>query len=177
MRLETSRLTLRPFCDEDAPALYRYASNPNVGLRAGWPPHESEAQSLQIIRELLSAPHTFAIVLRETGEAIGSCGIMLGKDAHSPEIAEDECEVGFWIAEEYWGRGLAPEALALLLDYATEVLKVRAVWGAYFDGNDQSRRVLEKCGFIHHHTERDKPWTLIGRVHTEHYMKRTTGKA
>lgn len=72
---ETSRLTLRPWKTDDeaeASELFRYASNPAVGEMCGWAPHKSAEESARIIRDILDNPHTFAIVLKETGKPIGS---------------------------------------------------------------------------------------------------------
>lgn len=72
---ETSRLTLRPWKTDDeaeASELFRYASNPAVGEMCSWAPHKSAEESARIIRDILDNPHTFAIVLKETGKPIGS---------------------------------------------------------------------------------------------------------
>ena len=69
--METERLLLRPWREEDAPALFKYASDPEVGPRAGWPPHKSVEESLEIIRTLFSGDHMWAIEWKETGEPIG----------------------------------------------------------------------------------------------------------
>ena len=56
--LETKRLILRPWCETDAESLYIYAKDPDIGLPAGWPPHQSVEHSRQIIRDVFSAPQT-----------------------------------------------------------------------------------------------------------------------
>ena len=70
MELQTKRLILRPWEDADAEALYTYASDPDVGPAAGWPVHTSVQMSREVIRDVLQAPETFAVVLRETGEPV-----------------------------------------------------------------------------------------------------------
>ena len=75
--LETERLLLRPWQDCDAEALYKYASDPDVGSRAGWPPHKSVEESLEIIRTIFNNDRTWAIELKETGEAIGRIGYFI----------------------------------------------------------------------------------------------------
>ena len=67
MELQTKRLILRTWKESDAEALYKYARNPNVGPIAGWPPHTSVENSREIIKAVLSAPETYAVVLKETG--------------------------------------------------------------------------------------------------------------
>ena len=114
--LETERLILRPWLETDAKDLYTYAKDPEVGPPAGWPPHESEEQSRQIIRDVLSAPETYAVCLKD-GTAIGSIGLKMGENTTLTD-REDECELGYWIGKPYWGQGLIPEASRALLQYA-----------------------------------------------------------
>nr|WP_313966826.1 GNAT family N-acetyltransferase [uncultured Porphyromonas sp.] len=174
MELQTERLLLRPWRESDAPALFKYAQNPNVGPIAGWPPHQSEDESRAIIRSVLSDSGNFAVVLKETNEAIGSIGLMtLRSTIHTARIAEDECELGFWIGEPFWGKGLIPEAVDELLRYAFEELAMHAVWCGYYEGNVKSQRTQEKCGFKYSHTEEQKPVPLLGEVRTEHFTKLT----
>ena len=71
--METNRIILRPWRDSDADVLYKWASDPDVGPRAGWAPHKSVEESLEIIRTVFKdALHTWAIVLKETNEPIGA---------------------------------------------------------------------------------------------------------
>ena len=69
--IETDRLILRPWRESDAEALFRYASDPDVGPRAGWPPHKDIEESRNIIRDIFTNERTWAITLKETGEATG----------------------------------------------------------------------------------------------------------
>ena len=82
MILETERLILRPWREDDVANLYIYASDPDVGPPAGWPPHTSVENSLEIIRTVLSAPETYAVCLKENGKPIGSIGF------HRNDLAE-----------------------------------------------------------------------------------------
>lgn len=167
MAIETKRLILRPWREEDAGELYRYASDPAVGPAAGWNAHTSEENSREIIRSVLSAPETYAVVLRETGKPVGSAGIMRGDKANVP-MDSTQAEIGYWIGAPYWGRGLIPEAVRALLGRCFEELGCTAVWCGYYEGNEKSRRVQEKCGFEYHHTVADKPCPLLGEIRTEH---------
>ena len=116
MELQTRRLILRPWQESDAEALYKYASNPNIGPIAGWPPHTSVENSRDIIKSVLSAPETYAVVLKETGEIVGSVGIMTARsEIHWAKMTGSECEIGYWIGEPYWGQGLIPEAVNELI--------------------------------------------------------------
>ena len=188
--METARLILRPWQEADAEALFKYASDPAVGPIAGWEalfkyasdpavgpiagwsPHVSVEHSLEIIRTVFAAPETYAVVLKETGEPVGSAGIMFGDGMHSAAMQEGEAEIGYWIGVPYWGRGLIPEAVRCLIRRCFTELGVSAVWCGYYDGNRQSRRVMEKCGLRYHHTETGNV-SPLGDVRTEHFMRLT----
>ena len=170
--LVTERLILRPWQESDAESLYKYAQDPAIGPIAGWPPHTSVEDSLNIIRTVFAAPETYAVVLKETNEAVGSIGIMFGNGLHSAEMQLNEAEIGYWIGKPYWGQGLIPEAVRRLLQRCFEDLEMTAVWCGYYDGNTKSRRVMEKCGFRFHHTEEGKT-SPLGDVRTEHFMRMT----
>ena len=170
--LETPRLWLRPWEEGDAESLYKYAKDPAVGPIAGWPPHTSVENSREVIRTVLSAPETYAVVLKQGGEAVGSIGLMFGAAVHSADIAAGEAEIGYWIGVPFWGRGLIPEAVRRLLRHGFEDLGLQAVWCGYYDGNAQSRRVQEKCGFRYSHTEYGKI-SPLGDVRTEHFTRLT----
>ena len=112
--METNRILLRPWRESDAEALFKYASDPEVGPHAGWPPHKSIAESLQIIRMVFSGEGMWAVIWKETNEPIGCVGY-LPSTASNLKIAETECEVGYWIARPYWGMGICTEAMKLVL--------------------------------------------------------------
>ena len=169
--LETRRLMLRPWREEDASALYRYARDPQVGPSAGWPPHTSEENSREIIRGVLSEPETYAVVLKETGEPVGSVGIILPPRGNSA-MEPGEAEIGYWIGAPYWGRGLIPEAVEALLDRCFTVLDCHTVWCSYFEGNEKSHRVMEKCGFVYHHPVTGEPNPVSGAT-TTHFTRIT----
>ena len=162
MELLTERLILRPWEDADAEALYTYASDPDIGPAAGWPVHTSVQMSREVIRDVLQAPETYAVALRETGEPVGSIGLMKPR-FQDIEPTEHALELGYWIGKPYWGRGLIPEAARALIDHAFADLGCDQLWCAYFEGNAKSARVQEKLGFIPHHVEdhgRVEHWQL-----------------
>ena len=98
--LETKRLILRPWQIEDAESCYRYAKNPNIGPKVGWPVHESVENSREIIRTVLSAPNTFAVVWKQSMEPIGNISLMIGKQCNLTNAA-DEGEIGYWLGEPF----------------------------------------------------------------------------
>lgn len=168
MTRETERLVLRPWTEEDAEDLYRYASHPNVGPITGWPAHTSVKESRQIIRDVLSASENYAVVPKSVGHPVGSIGLMVGA-ASNIGLPNTEAEIGYWIGVPYWGQGLIPEATREIMRHGFEDLELQRIWGGYFDGNEKSKRVLEKCGFRYHHTEEDVPCRIGGLLRTEHF--------
>lgn len=100
--IETNRLILRPWFESDAEELFNYARNPKIGPIAGWPVHTSVENSREIIKNVLSAKETYALILKETGLPVGSIGIIFEEAAHAP-LAKNEVEIGYWIGEPYWG--------------------------------------------------------------------------
>lgn len=171
--IETERLILRPWRETDAPALFRYAADPDIGPVAGWTPHASIEESLRIIRTVFAAPEIYAVVLKESGEPVGSCGIMFADGLHSADMQPGHAEIGYWIGKPYWGQGLIPEAVRALLARSFNELKLEAVWCGYYDGNVKSRRVIEKCGFRFHHTNPDIV-SPLGDTRTEHFYIMTS---
>lgn len=167
MILRTERLILRPWREDDAEALYLYARDERVGPAAGWPVHTSADDSLRVLRQVLMADETYAVLENEENGPIGSAGLMLGENSNL-DIPATEGEIGYWIGAPYWGRGLIPEAVNELVRHGFEELGLDCIWCGYFDGNDKSRRVQEKCGFIYRRTEYDKLYPLIGAVKTQH---------
>lgn len=166
--IETARLILRPWLESDAESLFKYAKDPDIGPIAGWPPHTSVENSLEIIRSVFAAPETYAVVLKETDEPIGCCGIMSANSLHSGSMAGGEAEIGYWIGKPYWGQGLIPEAVGALLARSFNELGLGAVWCGYYDGNTKSKRVCEKSGFKYHHTNADII-SPLGDKRTEHF--------
>lgn len=169
MILQTERLILRPWEESDATALFEYAKDARIGPVAGWPVHTSAEESREIIRDVLSAPETYAVCLKEDNRVIGCVGLMVGGRSNIG-LPDDEGEIGYWIGAPFWGRGLIPEAAREIIRRAFCDLRLKTLWGGYFDGNGQSKRVMEKCGFVYHHTNRDAPWPRMHDVRTEHIL-------
>ena len=172
MTFETERLILRPWREDDAEELYKHAKDADIGIPAGWLPHTSVENSLEIIRTVLSAPETYAVCLKEDGKPIGSVGL------HRNDIAEedDEYELGYWIGKSFWGQGLIPEASREIIRHAFEDLGMNRLWCGYYDGNTKSRRVQDKLGFQYHHTTEGIELTLLGEVRTGHVMLLTQAR-
>lgn len=147
--LETERLLLRPFRQEDLQDFYEYASVEGVGEMAGWRHHGSIEKSQEILDMFINEDKTFAIVLKENGKVIGSLGV----EKYGMEEALTEFndylgrEIGYVLSKEHWGKGLMPEAASAVIDYLFGSLDLDFLTCGYYDFNSQSKRVQEKCGF------------------------------
>lgn len=145
--IETTRLRLRLWRESDAEALYRLASDPEVGPRAGWPPHQSVAESREIIRTVFNNDTTWAIVWKESDEVVGAIGYGLSCDCNLPAW-EGEPTVGYWVGRPYWNRGICSEALQAMIDQIRATTTIRSLISGHFVDNPASGRVMEKCGFL-----------------------------
>jgi len=143
MILETSRLILRPFQDEDIWRLAELMANRDF-MRFSLGPYTHE-QTQTVLQKFLSwnqagLPSQFAVVLREKKRVLGYCGFL-----HHPEVPE-EVEIGYRLDSVYWNRGLITEAARAVRDYAFVGLKLSRVISLIHPENIPSRRVAEKIG-------------------------------
>ena len=173
--IETKRLTLRPWEGSDAEALFKYASDPEVGPRAGWPPHKDIEESRTIIRDVFSCPTMWAVELKTTGEVIGCVGY-LPSDACNLEIGENEAEVGYWIGKPHWNKGYCTEALQAMIRYCYEKKHFETLWADFFIDNPASSKVMEKCGFTDTGKENYCSNLYHGEDRPVHIMRLNLGK-
>lgn len=145
--MKTKRIHLRSWRESDAEALFRYASDPEVGPRAGWKPHSSVEESRLIIESVFNNATTWAIALNDTDEAIGAIGYGESCDCALPALPGEQT-VGYWVAKPYWNQGICTEALRLLVDYCFDVEGMQSLISGHFVDNPASGRVMEKCGFV-----------------------------
>ncbi|MEJ2120280.1 MAG: GNAT family N-acetyltransferase [Alphaproteobacteria bacterium] len=144
--LTTDRLTLRPFVQTDARAVQALCGNWNVARMLAVVPHpypDGLAEDWiagQADKRARGEEYVFAI--EHDGEVIGAVG--LERRSHT---RRDIHEIGYWIAEEWWGQGLASEAAGRVVRYAFDELGVTRLTSGHFDENPASGKVLAKCGF------------------------------
>lgn len=152
--IETERIILRAFKEEDLNDFYEYASVEGVGEMAGWLHHKSISESKKILEMFITNDKTFAIVYKENNKVIGSIGI----EEYEMEDKLSEFnnyrgrEIGFVLSKDYWGRGLMPETVKAVIDYLFNKLDLDFLLCGHFNYNTQSKRVQEKCGFVPYRT-------------------------
>ncbi len=161
--LETPRLALREFRDNDAPAIHAYASDAEVVRYLDWGPNtrEDTAQFLAMGRAARAAlPRTayhLAIVLTATGRLVGGCRIEIRNAANGAG------DLGYVLGRPYWGQGYATEATRALVGFGFESLALHRIWATCDVRNAASARVLAKLGMkreghLRHDVRRKGEW-------------------
>jgi RimJ/RimL family protein N-acetyltransferase len=142
-------ITLRPWELSDLSNLISYANNPNIAqnLTNAFPyPYTPEAGLKFIAMTQSHSPlHIFAICLNN--QAIGGIGVHPQQDIHEKCI-----ELGYWLAEPFWGKGIMSDVVKQMIAYAFKNFDVKRLYARPFSSNIGSQKVLEKCGFTHEAT-------------------------
>ena len=142
----TAHFTLRPFRDGDETSLVANANNIKIfnNVKDTFPhpyTHDDAMWWINTNKQAENSSTCFAIDLN--GNVVGAIGIIIGSD-----IQRVTAEVGYWLGENYWGKGIATEALKQTTDYVfTNFPDLVRLWAAVFEYNKPSMRVLEKVGF------------------------------
>ncbi len=144
-RLDAAGCVIRPWTLDDAPAIVRRADNPNVSrwLRDRFPSPYRLADAEAFLRGVTEGGREMAWAVEVGGEPIGGVGLVMGRD-----VERYSAELGYWLAEPFWGRGFATATVRRVVDHAFSDLGLLRVWAVTFDANPASARVLEKSGFV-----------------------------
>jgi [ribosomal protein S5]-alanine N-acetyltransferase len=135
---------IRPWSAIDKKALIKYSNNRKVwiNMRDAFPHPYTETSAdnfLEIVR--LQNPTTF-FAIATNDEAIGGIGVSLNQDVHRLTA-----EVGYWLGEPYWGKGVMTEAVGRFSQYAFQSFHLMRIYAEPYANNLSSCRVLEKVGF------------------------------
>lgn len=146
--LETDRLIIREWNEADLEDFYEYAKVDGVGQMAGWNPHTSIQESKTILETFIKEKKTFALELKDNHKVIGS----LGLEKLSLSLGEEYDsflgrEIGYVLSKDYWGKGLMSEAVNRVIKFCFEKEKYDYLMCSHSIVNNQSKRVIEKCGF------------------------------
>mgnify|MGYP002627723129 CR=1 FL=1 len=146
--LETDRLIIREWNEMDLEDFFEYAKVDGVGQMAGWNPHTSIQESKTILEMFIKGKMTFALELKENHKVIGSLGLETLSLSLSDEYENlVGREIGYVLSKDYWGKGLMPEAVNAVKDYLFGELDYDFLLCGYYNFNERSKRVQEKCGF------------------------------
>ena len=144
--IETSRLLLREATTEDAPDMFRYLSDKDVVKHMGLEPFQSVEDALDEISWYQSIHEDgsgirWGITLKTSGKVIGSCGFL------NRSTKNYRAEVGFELSKEYWGKGIASEALEAVIKFGFEHYSFERIEALIEPANVPSQKLVEKQGF------------------------------
>jgi len=145
VRLQLASCTIRPWAESDAASLQRHANNRNVSmhLRDRFPfPYEME-QARTFLGWLAKQPSPTVWAIEVAGEASGGIGI----EQHT-DVERVSAEIGYWLGESVWGRGIATEALIAVTAEAFKRFDITRLYALPFADHAASVRVLEKAGYV-----------------------------
>lgn len=147
--IETERLILRELLPSDDGGMFHLDSNPNVHKFLGNNPVVSIEESRKYIANirnqyLENGIGRYAVILKETNEFIGWCGIKYITEPENGYV--NFYEIGYRFIEEYWGKGYGYEAAKAWLDYGFETMKIQKIFASANIENNSSRKILEKIG-------------------------------
>src|SRR5215469_6055068 len=144
MRLVLERCLIRPWRLNDAESLAKHANNRKVwlALRDAFPHPYTIQDAYEFLQQAVTERPTVNFCTEIQGLAAGGIGIRLGQDVH-----RHTAEFGYWLAEDFWGRGIMTEAIAAFIDFCFEDFKLHRIYAEPFANNRASARVLEKAGF------------------------------
>jgi ribosomal-protein-alanine N-acetyltransferase len=144
MEIKGSQFTLRTWRAADAPSLQKHANNPKVVacLLDRFPTPYTLADAEFFINLNLHQDPVTNFAIEINGEVAGVIGLDFRADVYSKSPL-----IGYWLSEQYWGRGIIPEAVKLVTDYGFKNLDIICIMAFVFSTNPKSMRVLEKAGY------------------------------
>jgi RimJ/RimL family protein N-acetyltransferase len=144
MKLKLNHSTTRPLRLDDAQSLVRHANNRQVwrNLRDLMPHPYGEADAYAFISHSLVAPQPTSFAIEVDGAAVGVVGVRMKED-----IERNTAELGYWLGEAYWGRGILSEVVTAFTPWALKEFKLLRIEAVVFEWNPASARVLEKAGY------------------------------
>ena len=149
--LETNRLTMRKILPADCADMYDYSRRPETSKYLLWSPHANLRYTKKYLTHVQNAYrnenfYDFALVDKESGRMIGTCGFT------SFDLQNNSAEIGYVLHPEFWGKGLAKEAVFRLMAFGFAELRLHRLSAKIMTNNAASKRVAEKCGMRHEAT-------------------------
>ena len=145
MQLVLERCVIRPWRLDDAESLTKHANNRKVwlGLRDLFPHPYTIDDAHEFLQKKIAEQSATIFCIEIAGAAVGGIGIHLGQDVH-----RQTATVGYWLGEQFWGRGIMTEAVTAVTDFCFDNFPLRRISAEVFANNPASARVLEKAGFV-----------------------------
>jgi RimJ/RimL family protein N-acetyltransferase len=158
MQLETERLIMREFREDDWPVVLAYQNDPLYLRYYHWT--ERTREDVQAFVEMFLSYQQerprrnfqLALTLKDNGQLIGNCGVRV----NNPDLRE--ANIGYELASAFWGMGYATEAAREILRFGFAELDMHRIWAVTIAENKGSARVLEKLGMQLEAREREKEW-------------------
>lgn len=152
--LETPRLLLRRMKVSDSADMYDYAKRPEVTRYLLWHPHPDVTYTRRYLEYLagryrIGAHYEWAIIHKESGRMIGTCGFARVDPPHNA------AELGYVLNPDFHGKGLMTEACERVLQFGFQVLGLHRIEARYMPGNDPSRRVMDRLGMLYEGVRRE----------------------
>ena len=150
--LKTKRLTLRPFRESDAEAMFiNWASDPEVTKYLTWTPHQSVEETralLKLWEEESKQPNVYHWAIELNGELVGDINLVWVNEK------EERSVTGYCLSRKHWGKGIMTEAYHEVLRYLFEEVGFHRIESSHAVPNPASGRVMEKCGLLYEGTFR-----------------------
>lgn len=160
MILQTDKVFLRQFKKTDLDNLFEYAQDEEIGLNAGFLPHQDKEHSAIILNIFINDKNTFAIYHKKDKKVIGS--ITISKDKLRQSI-NSKC-IGYVLSKKYWGQGIMTDCLKEIIKYCFFTLNIDILSVSHFEENIASKRVIQKNGFVYEGTLRNSFLLYNGRL-------------
>jgi RimJ/RimL family protein N-acetyltransferase len=145
MQLVLKSCTIRPWRLDDAKSLAKHANNRKIWLavRDAFPHPYTIQDAHEFIRRATEEEPATRFCVEVEGVAAGGIGVHPSQDVH-----RHTATVGYWLGEEFWGRGIMTEAVTAVTDFCFDHFALRRISAEVFANNPASARVLERAGFI-----------------------------
>lgn len=158
-RIETERIILMELTSDDAEAIFRNFSDPEISQKFLEQPLTDIGQARQFVEQFdaefkQGKGFTWAIVFKENNACIGTCGYGFVEIGNRGEI-------GFDLAKEYWGKGIMSESLKAIIDYGFSALQLLKIEAHTFSENDHAIHLLENLGFQLDHISEDSHYYFL----------------
>ena len=145
MKLELKSCELRSWRRSDLDSIVEHANNRHIwlNLRDQFPHPYTRRDGQTFLRHIRERRPETTFAIAVNGEGVGAIGFVLQKD-----VERVSAEIGYWLGEAFWGRGIASEALTALTQFAIDEHRLSRLFAVPFASNAASCRVLEKAGYL-----------------------------
>ena len=143
--MDRPEFTLRPWRETDLPSLVKYANDPTVAgnLMDTFPHPYTEDDGKAFLQRFMANDPQLVLAIEVDGEAAGAVGIHPQGDVY-----RRNAELGYWLAEPYWGQGIITRAIQQMVDYGFQNWAINRIFARPFGTNLGSQKALEKAGFL-----------------------------